>query len=306
MNRINLGLVRNYRTTGNLQSLKDAKIMGDYILRTFPTEENGFYDPAKTCTAGLPEGFLELYRVTGEKKYLDFATNVRHGNSYGEVRCEALCTWKQDFKTRPCHVYVMLARTYAQTELYRLTGTDSLMDMSHFMKQEMLEKGRGALLIPGSTSQGEHMTYNQDGAGNIQESCVTAYLLRWFDCLMRLEGDMRYGDIMERTIYNALFAAQEPSGRRISYYLCFTGPRTFQTIDTFCCNGNYRRAVAELPQKVYYRFKDDCFGKNRTRKDGIALNLFTESEKTFDVVGKSVTIRQETDCPTDFCRFRIG
>lgn len=284
---INLGLVRNYRTTGNPQSLEDAKTMGDYIIKTFPTEENGFYDPSKICTAGLPEGFLELYRVTGDKRYLDFAANVRHGNGSSEVRCASLLTWKQDFKTRPCHVYVMLARTFAQTELYRLNSSDSLMQMSRFMKNEMLEKGRGALLITGSTSQGEHMTYNQNGAGNVQESCVTAYLLRWFDSLLRLEGDLKYGDIMERTIFNALFAAQEPCGRHISYFLCFTGRRSFQGGDTFCCNGNYRRAVAELPQKVYYRFADG----------GIALNLFTNSEKTFDVNGKSVTIKQETDYP---------
>ncbi len=284
---INLGLVRNYRVTGNPKSLEAAKIMGDYILKTFPTEENHFYDPSKICTAGLPEGFLELYRVTGDPKYLDFAAGVKHGNGTGEVRCASLKTWKQDFKTRPCHVYVMLARTYAQTELYRLDGSDSLLEMSRFMKQEMLEKGRGALLLSGSTSKGEHMTYDQDGSGNVQESCVTAYLLRWFDSLLRLEGDLKYGDIMERTIFNAQFAAMQPCGRRICYYLPFTGKRAFQNYDTFCCNGNYRRGIAELPQKIYYRFEND----------GIALNLYTPSEKTFRVGEKSVTIRQETDYP---------
>jgi hypothetical protein len=31
--------------------------------------------------------------------------------------------------------------------------------------------------------------YNQNGSGAIGESCVTAYMLRWIDSLMRLEGD---------------------------------------------------------------------------------------------------------------------
>ena len=284
---INLGLVRNYRTTGNPKSLEDAKIMGDYIIKTFPTEENGFYNPSRICTAGLPEGFLELYRVTGDKRYLDFAANVKHGNSGGEVCTASLKTWKQGFKKPPCHVYVMLARIYSQTELYRYDGSDSLMFMSRFMKNEMFEKGRGAFLITGSSSQGEHMTYNQNGQGAIQESCVTAYMLRWFDSLLRLEGNLTYGDLMERTIFNALFAAMSPNGRQICYFTPFTGQRGFQGGDTFCCNGNYRRAVAEIPQKVYYRFDDG----------GIALNLFTQSEKTFGVNGKSVTIKQETNYP---------
>jgi hypothetical protein len=104
---------------------------------------------------------------------------------------------------------------------------------------------------------------------------------------MRLEGDMRYGDIMERAIYNALFGAQAPDGRRICYFTPFTGKRSFQQRDTFCCNGNFRRAVAELPQKVYYRTPDG----------GIALNLFTTSDKTFDVNGKTVGVKQETAYP---------
>ena len=98
---------------------------------------------------------------------------------------------------------------------------------------------------------------------------------------------MRYGDVMERTIYNALFGAQSPDGRHICYFTPFTGKRSFQSIDTFCCNGNFRRAVAELPQKVYYRTQDG----------GIALNLFTSSDKKFDVNGKTVEIKEETDYP---------
>ncbi|MCL5098865.1 MAG: glycoside hydrolase family 127 protein [Candidatus Omnitrophica bacterium] len=286
---INLAFVRNYRCTGNPDSLADAKIMGDYILKTFPTPQNPCYDPGLICTAGLPEGMLELYRVTGDKRYFDFAANVPHGNNRGEVKLASLRTWEQDFSHPPRHVYVMLARCYAQTELYRLTGEDNLLNMSRFMRNELLKKGEGGMLVTGSCSDGEQFSYNQNGRGAIGESCVTAYVLRWIDSLMRMEGDMRYGDLLERTIYNALFAANSPDGRRICYFTPFTGQRQFQTIDTFCCNGNYRRAVAELPQKVYYR----------TPEGGIALNLFTRSKKAFDVKSQTVTILQETAYPND-------
>jgi DUF1680 family protein len=287
---INLAFVRNYRCTGNPKSLADAKIMGDYILKTFPTPQNPCYDAGLICTAGLPEGMLELYRVTGDKRYLDFAADVPHGNNRTEVQLASLRTWDQDFSRRPCHVYVMLARCYAQTELFRLTGEESLLNMSHFMRQELLKKGEGGMLVTGSSSQNEMFAYNQNGSGAIGESCVTAYMLRWIDSLMRLEGDMRYGDLLERTIYNALFGANSPDGRQIRYYFPFTGDRPYDKYnDTFCCCGNYRRAVAELPQKVYYRTPDG----------GIALNLFTPSNKAFDVNGQAVTIRQETAYPND-------
>ncbi len=286
---INLGLVRNYRCTGNLQSLAHAKLMGDYILKTFPTPQNPCYDAGQICTAGLPEGMLELYRVTGDQRYFDFAANVPHGNNRGEIKLASLRTWEQDFSRRPCHVYVMLARCYAQTELYRLTGEENLLNMSQFMRNELLKQGEGGMLVTGSCSEGEHFTYDQNGRGAIGESCVTAYVLRWIDSLMRLEGDMRYGDLLERTIYNALLAANSPDGRWIRYFTPLTGDRKYDTRDFFCCCGNHRRAVAELPQKVYYR----------TPEGGIALNLFSNSKKSFDVNGQTVTILQETAYPND-------
>ncbi|MDD4872197.1 MAG: glycoside hydrolase family 127 protein [Kiritimatiellae bacterium] len=283
---INLALVRNYRTTGNPQSLADAKVMADYIMRMFPANENGEHIiPGGTSIAGITEGFVELYRVTGGKKYLDFARNLQYEPHWYYLK--PFDAWERNISKANYHVYVMLSHMYPDTGLYRLLGGDDYLKKSLWMKQELLERGRGGLLVTGSTSEGEHFTYNQKGSGAIEESCVTAYLLRWIDSLMRLEGDMRYGDIMERTIYNALFGAQSPDGRHICYFTPFTGKRSFQERDTFCCNGNFRRAVAELPEKVYYRTQDA----------GIALNLFTSSDKKFDVNGKIVEIKQETTYP---------
>jgi DUF1680 family protein len=284
---INLALVRNYRTTGHPQALADAKVMADYIMRMFPANDKGEHIiPQGTSIAGITEGFVELYRVSGEGKYLEFAKTLQYEPHWYYLK--PFDAWEKNIAQARYHVYVMLSHMYPDTELYRLIGGEDYLKKSLWMKQELLEQGRGGLLVTGSTSQGEHFTYNQDGAGHVEESCVTAYLLRWIDSLMRLEGDMRYGDIMERTIYNALFGAQSPDGRRICYFTPFTGKREFQQRDTFCCNGNFRRAVAELPQKVYYRTPDG----------GIALNLFTRSDKTFDVNGKSVEIRQETAYPS--------
>ena len=283
---LNLALVRNYRVTGNPQALADAKIMADYIMRMFPVNTDGEHIiPPGTSIAGITEGFVELYRVTGEKRYLEFATRLQYEPHWYYLK--PYDAWEKNIAQARYHVYVMLSHMYPDTELYRLIGGEDYLKKSRWMKQELFEQGHGGLLVTGSTSQGEHFTYNQDGSGAVEESCVTAYLLRWVDSLMRLEGDMRYGDIMERTIYNALFGAQAPDGRRICYFTPFTGKRSFQTIDTFCCNGNFRRAVAELPQKVYYRTSDG----------GIALNLFTRSDKTFEVNGKTVEIKQETAYP---------
>ena len=287
---INLAFVRNYRCTGNPQSLAHAKVMADYILKTFPTPNNPCYDAGLDLhcrSAGRDAGTVPRQRrQTVSRLRRRRAAREQPGRN---PACIATDLGTGFLSRRPCHVYVMLARCYAQTELYRLTGEDRLLNMSRFMRNELLKKGEGGMLVTGSCSEGEHFTYNQNGRGAIGESCVTAYVLRWIDSLMRLEGDMRYGDLIERTVYNALFAANSPDGRWIRYFTPFTGDRTYDTRDYFCCCGNYRRAMAELPQKVYYRTADG----------GIALSLFANSEKAFDVKGQTVTISQETAYPND-------
>lgn len=278
-----LGLTHNALLAKDEQTLRNARALADYVIRTFSKDPH----PEQVCTAGLPEAFLVLYRATGDTRYLDFAANARHGNGTAEIKCASLRDWRQTFETKPAHVYVMLARCYAQTELYRLDGAPSLMEMSAYMRHELLRSG-GGLNAVGSASDGEHFSYTQNGAGMIGESCVTAYLVRWLDSLMRLDGDLRYGDIMERTVYNALFAAQEPAGRKLRYFTPFTGPRQYYNQDGFCCPGNYRRIVAELPSKIYYRCSDGA----------VAVNLFTASSVTVPLAdGRAVALTQETDYP---------
>ncbi len=142
-------------------------------------------------------------------------------------------------------------------------------------------------LITGAAGQCEIWTRDQDGRGDLGETCATAYELRVYDSLLRLRGDARYGDLMERTIYNTLFAAQSPDGRRLRYYSPVEGPRVYFEGDTYCCPCNYRRIVAELPQMVYYQ-----------KKNGLTVNLYTSSEARLKVGDDvPVTVRQETEYP---------
>ena len=91
---------------------------------------------------------------------------------------------------------------------------------------------------------------------------------------------------MERVVYNTLFAAQSPDGRQIRYYTPLEGPRVYQRGDAYCCPGNYRRIVMELPSMIYYQ--DD---------DGLAVNLYTASEARLRVRDTPLVVRQETDYP---------
>jgi DUF1680 family protein len=280
-----LGLVEHARFRSNPDSLREARELADYATTNFVRCPKADW----VCTAGLPEALMELHHATSEKRYLDDAASVPHGNCHAEIEFSNLRDWKKttvrDRNTG--HVYVNFARCYAQTQLHRWEPREGSLDAPRFILHE-LTKRDGDLLVIGSAGDDEHFADNQNGSLRPAESCATAYLIRWLDSLIRLEGDLRHGDIVERAIYNALFAAQDPTGRRIRSFTVFEGPRGY-TGDDFCCPGNHRRIMAELPEMVYYRTTDG----------GIAVNLFTQSSKAIELTdGRAVTIRQETDYPT--------
>jgi hypothetical protein len=106
--------------------------------------------------------------------------------------------------------------------------------------------------------------------------------------LLQLEGQTLDGDLIERTMYNALFAAQSPDGRSLRYYTAIDGPRKYHPADTYCCPGNWRRIVAELPEMIYYRSADG----------GVLVNLYTSSTAEVPIASDlTVRLRQETDYP---------
>jgi uncharacterized protein len=147
--------------------------------------------------------------------------------------------------------------------------------------------GQDGMAITGGAGQWEIWTDDQDGRVALGETCATAYQIRLCDSLLRLEGQSRYADLIERMVFNALFGAQSPDGRRIRYYTPLEGNREYFNQDSYCCPCNYRRIVSELPTMVYYRA-----GK------GLVVSLYTPSEATLELAyGLSLKIRQETDYP---------
>jgi hypothetical protein len=283
MHYVAWGLLSDYRFFGEKQSLEAARKIADYILARWPTMPKEW--DAKTGVAthvsvtGLERTMIALSQATDDKKYADFCLKER-----------ALAEWdlpivigRRDLIQG--HIYAYMCRSLAQLELYRTAPDERLLNQTR-RAMDFLTRGDG-LAITGGAGQWEIWTDDQDGRGQLGETCATAYQIRVYDSLLRLRGEARMGDLMERTIWNALFAAQSPDGRRIRYYAPTEGPREYHPTDTYCCPCNYRRIVAELPTFVYYR-----------SDGGVAVNLYGPSEAKVTLGGGvTVALKQETDYP---------
>ena len=277
------GLLADYRFFAETSSLAAARKAADYVLHHWSALPADW--PRRTHIAthvavtGIDRTFLTLYGLTSDARYLQFCTAQRR-----------LLDWNQEIVMGrrdliAGHVYGYLASCLAQVELYRLQPNLNLLASSQRAMNFLTQKD--GVAITGGVGQWEIWTDDQDGRGELGETCATAYLLRLYDSLLRLGGDPRYGDLIERTMYNALFAAQSPDGRQLRYFVPFEGRREYHPTDTYCCPCNYRRIIAELPGMVYYRS-----GK------GFAINLYARSHARIDLEhGPAVEVQQDTDYP---------
>jgi uncharacterized protein len=276
-------LLTDYEYFGDERSLAAARKAADYLVRNWSALPKDWGQQTGVAThvavTGLERTMLALHRQTGSTSYLDFVTKTR---TLPEWELPIVIGRRSGIEG---HVYAYLARCLAQLELYRIQPDRRLLNQTDRALDFMLH--HDGLHITGGTGQCEIWTDDQDGRGDLGETCATAYQLRVYDNLLRLRGDARMGDLIERTVFNALFAAQSPDGRRLRYFAPTEGERVYWPTDTYCCPCNFRRIVAELPAMVFYR-----------AHDGVAVNLYTPAQAKLSV-GKDVllTIRQETDYP---------
>lgn len=284
MSYVMYGLISDYRFFDNQASLQAAQRLADYVISNWEVLPDNWQEEVDVATdvavVGLEESLLCLYEDTGEQRYLDFCLQQR-----------ALPEWDLGIVIGrraliKGHVYGYFARCMAQLELDGLQPDRSLLAQTE-RGVDFLTHKNGAT-ITGASGQWEIWTDDQDGRCSLGETCATTYEIRVYESLLQLEGRSTYGDLMERTIYNSLFAAQSPDGRQIRYYTPFEGDRVYYPDDTYCCPGNYRRIVADLPSFVYYR-----------SDSGVTVNLYTTSTAQLKLKGQcGLTISQETDYPS--------
>jgi uncharacterized protein len=284
MGYIIYGLITNYKLFGDKHSLAAAEKAADYVIRNWSSMPVNWQNTTGVAThvaiTGIHRTMLTLYSTTNNKVYLDFCLNQL---DIKNMEPDIVIGRR---KLIEGHIYGYMAESLAKLELYRKDTDEKLLNQAmkaiHFMTSE------NGMSISGGAGQEEIWSDDLDGRGELGESCATVYQLRVYDNLLRLKSDSRYGDIMERTIYNALFGAQSPDGRYIRYFTPLEGDRHYHNGDTYCCPCNYRRFISELPEMVYYH-----------AGNGIAINLYTSSTADIRLEGdRSVSIRQETDYPS--------
>ena len=277
------GLVADWSLFGETNSLAAARRAADHAIEHCRNPPPGWDDVIydKELLMGFGRALVSLYGATGDRRYLDFCAYAR-----GYLDSDEPVVTGRDRGLRG-HASGHLDTCQTQLEMYRHLRDPRLFRQTRKALDHLLN-GNGAL-ITGEIGLCECWNSDQEGTGCVGETCATVFAMFVYDLAIRLgiADPVRLGDIMERTVYNALFAAQSRDGRRLRYYTPLLGKRGYWKTDFYCCACNFRRAVSRLPEYVFYK-----------GERSILANLYSAGTVRFAVDGVNVCLKEETDYPT--------
>ncbi|HEX9002059.1 MAG TPA: beta-L-arabinofuranosidase domain-containing protein [Blastocatellia bacterium] len=289
-----IGLVTYATYGGNPAALDAAKKAADLLLKTFGKE--GALDINERSThAGMASGsvmepMVLLYRTTNDERYLEFARFLaeKWEEPNGPKIISTLTNQKSVQQTANAKAYEMLSCLVGLCELYRATGDAKYLTPAVNAWQDIVTN---QLLITGSGSSKEHWTaprqFPSSAQSDVAETCVTVSWIQLNQQLLRLTGQARYGDELEKTVYNHLAAAQRPDGGAWAYFTALDGKKPYKT-EQNCCTSSGPRGWAMLPALAYM-----------TSEDGVVINFFTSGTAALKVGGETVVVRQQTAYPVD-------
>jgi DUF1680 family protein len=288
-----LGLMAYSRATGDKAALDSAKRIGDLLCRTFGTGPGQRDIIAAGTHVGMAatsvlEPMVDLYRMTGDRKYLDFCDYIVHSWSQpnGPKIIESLKDTGSVFHTANAKAYEMLSNLVGLAELYRLTGNPVYLAT---VETAWKDVATHHLYVTGTTSSAEHFTDDLvlpgEDISNVGEGCVTVTWTQLTWQLLRLTGDSRYAEQLEHTVYNALLAAQDPANGNICYFTPLDGKKN-PTPGINCCVSSEPRGISMIPQLAW-----------GTRQRGVELNLYVPGHAALQLPAGEIGVETQTDYP---------
>jgi len=207
-----IGLLTYYQYTGNQEALQTCIKAADLLLKTFGPDKKNIISAGThvgMAATSVLEPIVMLYDFTGDERYLKFALYIVDSwdSPNGPAILKSLLSQGNVSKTANGKAYEMLSNLVGLCELARVTGERKYVEAAIRAWEDIVSK---RLYITGSASQGEHFRGDFElpngESAHVAETCVTVTWIQLNLQLLRLTGEARYANELERTIYNHLSA----------------------------------------------------------------------------------------------------
>jgi DUF1680 family protein len=237
----------------------------------------------------LPENLFKTYELTGDPKFLAMAKTYLLDREFFNPLSEGrnILPGKHGYS----HVIALSSGAKA----YQVLGDEKYLKAIR-NAWDMLEQTqqyasgawapKEAFVVPDSGELGESIETTHDHfetpCGYYAQSKLARYLLA-------ITGDSRYGDGLERVLYNTILGAIDPDDDGGYFYYSDyheQARKGFYKRKWPCCAGTLIESIADYPVNVYFA--------NGT---GIAVNLYAPSEVRWTAGSVPVTLLQRTNYP---------
>lgn len=277
-----IGMRDAYTLTGSKEALVVLKKMTDWAITNLPRRRDEWYT--------LPENLYNCYALTKDARYLQMAKEYDYSKEYYDPFASGINAF-----TPERHAYSHVNTLASAAKAYEVTGDEKYFKAienawTFLTTTQMYASGgwgpRERFVTPGQGKLAESL----ESIDNHFEAPCGAYANVNLDrYLLRFTGDAKYGDNMERVLYNGMLATlpMQPDGKTFYYADYHSGTRkTYFNRAWPCCSGTYAQITADYPLDIY--FQDS---------QGLYINLFTASRVHWQQGKQSVTVEQSTTYP---------
>jgi uncharacterized protein len=288
--------VANFRATGSERLLDVATRFADHICDTFGPEEE-----KRQAVDGHEEvemALVELFRVTGEKRYLEGARyfiDARGHGLLGRPYGQHDPSYSQDHEplrnqsevvghaVRAMYLYSGAADVYAET------GELELMEALRRLWMNMTTRRMYVSGGLGSRYEGEAFgkDFELPNERAYAETCAAIGSVMWNWRMLGIEGDARFADLIEHALYNAVMPGISLDGQHYFYQNPLADDGTHRRQPWFgcaCCPPNVARLLASLPGYFY-----------STSEGAVWVHLYAEGAATVELdENRTINLRQRT------------
>jgi uncharacterized protein len=298
--KINIGLLDAYAFAGDDSALRVLDLATDAALPHFPEKAltrpemearphpNIAYTWDEPYT--LPENLYLAWRRGAGERYRALAARFLLDREYFEPLARGANVLPGK------HAYSHMNALSSAMQAYLVDGDSKHLAAARngfdfILAQSFATGGWGpneGFIVPGSGALGDSLNTTHAG---FETPCGAYGHFKAARYLMSVTGESRYGDGMERVLYNTVLGAlpMKPDGTAF-YYADYNdvGSKIYFEYKCPCCSGTLGQIVADYGISSY-----------STNEGGVFVNLYTPSVLRWQQGGRPVSLQVTTDYPLD-------
>lgn len=282
--------IAHHRVTGKESLLEVAIRFADHIASVFgPRRKKG--------VPGHPEvemALVELYRETGDRKYLELAKFFIDERGKGLVGGDTYHIDHKPFRELDeivGHAVRSLYLTCGATDLYMEIGDKTLWSALERLWNDLVNRKMYVTGGAGARHEGEAFgdPYELPNETAYAETCAAIANFMWNYRMFLASGEGKFVDLMELALYNGILSGISIDGKEYFYVnpLADRGSHRRQRwFACACCPPNLARTITALPGYLY-----------AVSPEGVWVNLYASNIAEIEVNGSPVRIVERTEYP---------